>query len=300
MVTRDVERERGEPSGSAETVPERLLARLPVSERRMDLVGISTAVLEGGEGPPLVLLHGPGEFALTWMRVIPELVGTRRVVVPDLPGHGASGLGDADLGRDRVVAWLGELIDRTCPSPPVVVGHLLGGAIAARFAVQHGDRLDRLVLLDSFGLGRLRPAASFAVAMLGFVVRPTERSQERLFRRCMADLDGVRSAMEGDLELLEAYALELAQGPDLKRALRALMPAFAMTPIPPEGLERLDVPTTLIWGRDDLQVRLRTAEVASDRYGWPLHVIDDCADDPAVEQPRAFLEALSSALGAPR
>ena len=54
--------------------------------------GIETAVLEGGEGPPIVLLHGPGEFAAKWLRVIPALVEGHRVIAPDLPAHGASGV----------------------------------------------------------------------------------------------------------------------------------------------------------------------------------------------------------------
>jgi pimeloyl-ACP methyl ester carboxylesterase len=55
---------------------ERLLATIPLTERRLQLAGVSTAVLEGGAGPPVVLLHGPGEFASKWMRVIPDLVMT--------------------------------------------------------------------------------------------------------------------------------------------------------------------------------------------------------------------------------
>src|SRR3989337_255283 len=69
---------------------ERLLASMPVSERRLQLAGISTAVLEGGDGPPIVLLHGPGEYAAKWLGVIPDLVTTHRVIAPDLPGHGTS------------------------------------------------------------------------------------------------------------------------------------------------------------------------------------------------------------------
>src|SRR5213592_4028394 len=114
---------------------EQLLEGIPVRERRLELAGVSTAVLEGGEGPPVVLLHGPGEFAAKWMRVIPDLVTTHRVVAPDLPAHGASEVPDGSLDADLVLDWLDELIDRTCPSPPVLVGHILGGAIAARFAV---------------------------------------------------------------------------------------------------------------------------------------------------------------------
>ena len=68
----------------------RLLAGLPVIERRLQVAGVSTAVLEGGAGPPIVLLHGPGDFAGMWMRIIPDLVTTHRVIAPDLPGHGTS------------------------------------------------------------------------------------------------------------------------------------------------------------------------------------------------------------------
>jgi pimeloyl-ACP methyl ester carboxylesterase len=162
--------------------------------------------------------------------------------------------------------------------------------------VRHSDRLDRLVLVDTCGLRWYRPTAGFGLAMLGFMARPTDRSRDRLFQQCFVDLDGIREQMDGDMELLEAYALEAARGPRLKPALRALMPRFGMPPIAPVDLARITVPTTLIWGRHDLQAPARTAEAAAARYGWPLHVIDDAADDPAHEQPRAFLEAFRAAL----
>jgi pimeloyl-ACP methyl ester carboxylesterase len=66
--------------------------------------------------------------------------------------------------------------------------------------------------------------------------------------------------------------------------------------IPPGDLGRITVPTTLIWGRHDRALRLRIAERASERHGWPLHVIDAAADDPARDQPAAFVRALRAAL----
>ena len=103
---------------------EQLLDATPATEQRLMLAGISTAVLIGGDGPPIVLLHGPGEFALTWLRVIPELMRSHRVIVPDLPGHGASLLSDAPLDADRVLAWLNELIEQTCPVTGLSCGPL--------------------------------------------------------------------------------------------------------------------------------------------------------------------------------
>jgi pimeloyl-ACP methyl ester carboxylesterase len=83
----------------------------------------------------------------------------------------------------------------------------------------------------------------------------------------------------------------------MNAALKHLMPQLGVRAIPPTELARIAVPTTLIWGRHDRQVRLGLAEAASARYGWPLHVIERAADDPAFEQPEAFLRALRAAFG---
>ena len=61
-------------------------------------------------------------------------------------------------------------------------------------------------------------------------------------------------------------------------------------------LARIATPTTLIWGRHDRATPLAVAEAASARFGWPLHVIESCNDDPPVEQPEALLRALRVAL----
>ena len=178
----------------ANTARETLLAGLPVTERRRHLAGVSTAVLEGGDGPPMVLLHGPGEFAATWLPVLPRLARTHRVIVPDLPGHGASQVEDGLLDAERVLRWLDELIEQTCPAPPVLVGGTVGGAIAARFAAQlakaeHGPRLAGLVLVDTLGLAPFEPAPRFGIALHRFLAGPTQRSYERFMEFCTFDLD---------------------------------------------------------------------------------------------------------------
>ncbi|WP_100444090.1 alpha/beta fold hydrolase [Glycomyces xiaoerkulensis] len=274
-----------------------LVDSLPITERRLRLGEVSTAVWVGGEGPPIVLLHGHGEFAGVWLRVIPELAQRHRVIVPDLPGHGASDATGARLDTDTVPDWLGALIDRTCESKPVVAGHLLGGAIAARYAARHGDRLAHLVLVDTLGLGWFRPKPSFAIPMMRFVARPTPRSRDRLFDRCFHDMDRVGEGTGAQWDPLLDYALDRARDPNVQKAMRRIIPRLGMRPIPSGELARIGVPTTLIHGRHDLQVDLSTAEAAAAEYGWPLHVIEDCRDDPAAEQPRAFLDAMRTVLG---
>ncbi len=280
-----------------ERARERLLAGLPVTERRLRLAGVSSAVREGGDGPPVVLLHGPGEHATKWFRVIPNLVTTHRVVAPDLPGHGLSEVTDGPLDADRVLEWLGELIERFCPTPPTLVGQILGGAIAARFASDCGDRLSRLVLVDAFGLAPFQPTPEFGLALTEFLAQPSEDTHDRLWRRCAFDLDRMRDRMGESWEWLKAYNLDRARTSSLQAVQHSLMEQFGMSAIPPTDLARIAVPTTLIWGRHDLATQLRTAEAASARHGWPLHVIENAADDPPMEQPEAFLKALRAALG---
>lgn len=281
---------------AGEQLRDRLVAAMSLAERRETLAGVPTAILEGGDGPPMVLLHGQGEFFGVWMLVTDDLAATHRIVIADLPGHGASGIPESRLDADTTLRWLDELIDATCATPPMVVGHLLGGAIAARHAVQHAERLSQLVLVDTMGLNWFRPSPRFAIPMVRFMARPTETSRDRLFRQCFVDFDAVGDGYGEHWGDLRAYALDRARTTTTQVALRSLMPRVGVPPIPAEDLDRITVPTTLIHGRHDLQVPLRAAEKASQRYGWPLHVIDGARDDPAAEQPAAFVAALRHAL----
>lgn len=274
----------------------RLMTAIPATERRLSLAGVSTAVLDGGNGPPLVLLHGGGQFAAIWIRVIPTLVTTHRVIAPDLPGHGGSEVQDGRLDADRVLAWLDELIEWTCPSPPVLVGHALGGAIAARYAIGHGEHISLLVLVDALGLGPFRPVPRFALAMVGLLAQPTEHTWDLFLGQSIRDLEGVHDQMGAVWESIVTYGLDGARNPSKKAAGRSLMKAFGVSAIAQAELARIRVPTALIWGRHDLQTRLRVAEVASARFGWPLHVIEDCGVDPNLEQPDALVDAMRAEL----
>lgn len=271
----------------------RLKAATPASERHIDLAGIPTAVLEGGEGPPVILLHGPGESSLWWMRVIPKLIKTNRVIVPDLPGHGATHVpGNASLDRDIVFKWLDELIEHTCSASPTLVGHILGGGIAARYAIRHGNRLERLVLVNSLGLSKFRPAPRFAFGLIRFMIWPTRKNYERFLPQCLYDPDDLSVKMGSNWEPFLAYTLECAQDPDKKDAMQLLMKVVGVPEIPSEKLGGIDTPTYLIWGRLDRANKLSIAEKASEQFGWPLHIIEETRDDPKLERPREVVDAL--------
>src|SRR6266540_2943869 len=269
---------RGQPnvwdrSGEAtgDQARERVLAGIPLTQRRLRLAGVATAVLEGGDGSPLVLLHGQGGWAAGWLPIIPDLVRTHRIVVPDLPGLGASETPDGPPDTATVLAWLDELIDATCAAAPVLVGACLGG--------------------------RVRPAPGVLLALIRHSLRPSRRTMIRLLRQVTVDLDRLRERLGERWEPFLAYSLDRARTPSVRAANRHLLRELGWRQIPPQDLEQITVPTVLIWGRQDRVMPLRTAKEASARYGWPLHVIDDAGHFLVADQPEAFLAALRDALG---
>jgi pimeloyl-ACP methyl ester carboxylesterase len=286
----------GEPVPGVEA-RRRLLEDMPVTERRLLLAGISTAVLEGGDGPPVILLHGPMANATHWMGIIPGLAAGHRVITPDLPGHGASEVtGERRIDAGRVMEWLDALIEQTCQMPPALVGQLLGGAIAARYAIDYSHRLNRLVLVDTFGLRPFQPAPEFGLALTNFLTEPTERTHTDLWHHCAFNLDALRQRMGKRWQPFEAYNLDRARAPSVQAAVATLMEHFGAPAISASDLARITVPISLIWGSHDRATPLAVAMEASARFGWPLHVIENCNDDPPVERPDELLQVLRVAL----
>lgn len=273
----------------------RLLAGLPVSERRLQLAGASTAVLEGGEGPPLVLLHGGIECGgAVWAPVVSRLAQSNRVVIPDLPGLGESEPVDR-LDAATFGDWFAALLRLTCDERPTLVSHSLGGSLAARFADRDGV-LRRLVIYGAPGIGPYRMPIGLRVMAIRFGLRPTERNAERFDRWAFFDFDRVREQDAAWFEAFSAYTRARAAVPHVKRTMGQLLKTGTKQ-IPDTELQRIEVPTTLLWGRHDRFVPLDLAEAASARLGWPLHVIDDAGHVPHIEQPDVFLHALQTVLG---
>jgi len=271
---------------------DRLWEGSPLTERRLDLAGVRTVVAEGGDGPSIVLLHGQGGFGAMWAPVASALAGRHRVVVPDLPGLGASEVTTGSLDTTGVVAWLGELIRQTCTEPPVLVGSSLGGSIALHFALAHPEQVGRVVLVDSGSLGRFRPAPAALLALIRYLRRPSVERLHRFARYAFADPEGVRARGGARLAALDAYHVDRAKQPTVRAANRKLLRSVGVRRIAPDRLRGISVPVAMIWGRQDRIMRVRIAEDASRTYGWPLYPIDECGHVPMAEQPAAFGEAL--------
>lgn len=271
----------------------RLLKGLEADERRLELDGISTNLLEAGAGPPLILVHGGIECGgIYWAPVIPALAARHRLIVPDVPGLGES----APAGRLDDVAfggWLRALIVATCERAPAVIAHSLLGTLAGRFAVDSGTALSRLMIYGAPGIGAYRMPLRLRWLAIRFGLRPNEANAERFERFALLDLDRTRDRDPGWYDAFSAYTTARARIPHVKRTMRNLI-GTATKRIPDAALARIGAPVTVLWGTRDRMVPVAHAREASERFGWPLRLVDGAAHVPHIEQPERFIEEVST------
>lgn len=133
----------------------------PAVVRRLDVADRSVQLVELGEGPtPAVLLHGTGACWQHWLESLPHLARNRRVIAPDLPGFGGSELPAARVTVDGYAAWLDQLCDALGLDEIDLVGHSMGGLVAAHAAVLSPSRIRRVVLVGGTATGILAIARS--------------------------------------------------------------------------------------------------------------------------------------------
>ena len=111
--------------------------------------GVHFAGAVGGEGPPLLLLHGYPQTHITWRRVAPELARTHTVVMPDLPGYGVSRTLESSTRwtKQRVAQALTALMSRLGHERFAVVGHDRGARAGYRLALDHPARVSAFASL---------------------------------------------------------------------------------------------------------------------------------------------------------
>ena len=277
---------------------QRLLAGLPLTERRIRLAGSDTALLEGGNGPPLVLVHGGIECGgAYWAPVVPELAERHRLIVPDVPGLGESApLSQIDApGFGR---WFEALLESTCEDRPAVVAHSLLGGLTADFAARHHGRLDRLCIYAAPGIGPYRMPLRLRAVAVRFALRTNRQNNERFERFALLDRDRTRLRDPAWFDSFSAYSLARARTPAVKRTMNRLVRAGTRR-VSDATLRRIDVPVGLLWGSGDRMVPIGLAYGTRSRLGWPLSVVADAAHAPHIERPQTFVARLEQMLSPP-
>jgi pimeloyl-ACP methyl ester carboxylesterase len=248
-------------------VYERVLAGSSVRGRPVEVgAGGRAHVLEKGEGPPVVLLHGTGNAAGFLLPLLDELHGVR-AIAPDLPGVGLSDPIElpADRYRETAVAWLDRLLDTLELDATTLVGHSGGGVWALWYALAHPDRVRRLVLIGPPALPKtscplpMRLIATPGVgALLPRLDPPTPKSVLRL-----ASAMGERATLARRPDLIDLL-VALGRDPVTDRAakaeIRLLVSPFALlsrsgfrgrSRVRPDELRQVAMPTLIVWGERD-------------------------------------------------
>jgi pimeloyl-ACP methyl ester carboxylesterase len=274
---------------------QRLLPRADVETRRVDVDGVDTYLLEAGDGPPLVLLHGGIESgAAYWAPAIPALAASHRLIVPDVPGLGESAP-FASMSQAALDGWFHALLRTTSPVPPVLIAHSLLGSFAAGFAGRTGGLLRRLVVYGAPGVGPYRMPLGLLAAAVLMSRRPSESSLRRFARWPFHDLEATRRRDPEWFDRFFAYTLTCVRAPQTQRTMRWLISRYTKR-VAPADLRAVTVPTALLWGERDRMVPVRVGAEAAADLGWPLHVIPGAGHVPNVEDPATFVAAVEYVL----
>jgi pimeloyl-ACP methyl ester carboxylesterase len=268
------------------------------AERFLEARGGRLRYLVAGEGEPLLLVHGLGGAAANWLVLAPLLLPERRVLVPDLPGHGGSSPLPASPSLNAYADRLASLLEREGATPAAVVGHSLGGAIALRLAIRRREAVAALVLAGAAGISSATRNARYALTITGILkpgrkIAPHRRrvASSALLKRLVFGRWGASDPPALPPELVEAFLAGPARHTDTVSAAKALVRDDVRV-----DLERVACPTLVLWGARDNQLPVADAFEYARRLRAPLRVIADCGHLLIGERPEACADAITGFL----
>jgi pimeloyl-ACP methyl ester carboxylesterase len=271
-----------------------------MSAHTAKLHGHELSYVDRGAGPAVLFIHGLLGTNRNWSHLVTCLETSNRVLVPDLFGHGASDkpMGDYSLGSHA--ATLRDLLDRLDIATVTLVGHSLGGGIALQFCYLFPERVDRLVLVSSGGLGRsvsplLRaatlPGAELVIPVIasGWVRTRLEGLGSQLGRLGWRPAADVREAWRGFTSLSDA---------DSRRAFlattRAVIDPGGQTVTAHDHLPmKTDIRTLVVWGTRDRMIPAWHATTAHNAIpSSRVELFEGAGHFPHLEEPERFATLL--------
>ena len=268
------------------------------AERFAEAAGVRLRYFVAGDGPPVVLVHGLSGGAANFAELAPLLAKRRRVLVPDLPGHGGSGALPAAPNLAAYADRVRLVAERERLLPADVVGHSLGGLVALRWAVRRPAEVRALVLAGSAAISSATRWAELWLTMLG-VLRIGRHVSP--IRRRVAASRFMRELVFGPISVSDAAALSpvavhgflepASLHTDIWTAARLLVQDD-----PRQDLHRVHCPALVLSGARDRQIPVGDAFELARRLRAPLRVIADCGHLLVGERPRACADAIEGFL----
>lgn len=251
------------------------------------------AVVEGA-GPPVVLVHGVTESALTFHELQHALAGSATVHAIDLPGHGLSDFPPEALGLDEMAHWVDAYMEAAGVARAVIVGWSMGGGVALELAIQCPARVGALVLLGSIGASMSMPLSLGLLRLHGVGELMVRLVESPTFRREL-----LRDTAHASFTRHEAAVDRYWDAWHVRgrvRYLRRLLRALDVAPLEAK-LGAVAAPAILLHGDHDRLVPLSVARSIAGRIpGAELRVLKHTGHSPHLEEPAAVRAAIRDAL----
>lgn len=269
------------------------------THRDVTASGIRLRVVEHGEGPPIVLVHGLFMDHRTWDGVRSELSDRYRIITPDLPGFGQSEKPSPNrfpYGIDAFAEAIADLYAGLELGRAALVGHGLGGAVVLTLAARHPELVSHLVLVSPL-VPPERPSLESRLARLPFVGnlvfrQLVGRSLFRAYFRERMLSSSAGAASERIDAFYDAFNSPAARGSALAtlRSCADPRPALAQT-------SRIQTPTLVIWGHGDALSPARFGQrLAREIRGAGFEQLD-AGHAPQEERPREVARLVARFLG---
>jgi pyruvate dehydrogenase E2 component (dihydrolipoamide acetyltransferase) len=264
-----------------------------VEEKDVDVGGLAAHCLIAGpvDAPHVVFVHGLGGSLTTWSLNLPAFAGQFRICALDLVGAGSSAKTATDYSVPALAEFLARFLDALGPDwqRVSIVGHSLGGAVALAFAGSHPQQLERLVLVDSAGLGpeidrtvldlmRSEPTPeNLRTELTHFFTHPG------LLQQALVDQLYEQRTQPGAHEALAATASAAFDDGQQRIDLR-------------DTLAGLNIPVLVIWGDADAILPVAHAQEAKRAPQSRLEVLAGSGHCPHIERADVFNQLVRSFL----
>ncbi len=254
----------------------------------------------GGQGPLLILIHGITNSSASWEPILALLERDFTVIAPDLLGHGESAKPRGDYSLGSFASLLRDFMLALGHDRATIAGHSLGGGIAMQMAYQFPERVERLVLVSSGGLGRQVTPVLRAVALPG-----AELMLPLLASRAIVNAGATLGGWIGKIGLrtgtdIAEMAAGLASLQEIEARRAFVHTARSVIDVYGQRVDATDklylaaaVPTLIMWGDSDPIIPARHGIRAHERMpGSRLRIFEGSGHFPHHDDPVGFVTTL--------
>jgi pimeloyl-ACP methyl ester carboxylesterase len=276
----------------------------PALTHHIEIDGRAVNVVDGGgDGPPMLFVHGLGGAWQNWLLNMPAFMGSHRVVALDLPGFGESEMPAGELTIHEMARVVDKVCRRLDIDSPIVVGNSMGGFVAAELAIAFPTRVQRLVLVSAAGVSTEHLQRDPLVALARLWAAGTTRlgaQVDAVVRRPRLRRALFQLVVRYPEKLSVPLTYELAQGAGKEGFLPALSSLIGYSFR--DRLAQIEIPVLIVWGRNDLLVPVGDADRFERLIGPNARkvIFEDTGHLAMLERPSRFNRLLAGFIAGER